>query len=305
MSGRRLAKLPELLADPPGTSFAPNLRAVRLLLLVHVSVQTWAYVFKPFESPHIALPRGGSITVAVVLTACCALALTRHARLAPILALPALLLRLSWGFLWIPNHTFLVFVCIALVALLDPDREDEGELLLQSLRWITIVVLFYTGLQKVLHGCWFRGEFLAWMVSHGTDDWRWAFGWLVPTEEMTRLRSLGYNPGSGPYRVASVPFIVLSNLTYLAEMTLAVLLLLRRTRVTAAAIAIVLVLLVQLAPREFMFFLPFSNLLLLFIPGNQNRRLAPLFVFCYLYLLGAFLGVVPGAELLVKASGRI
>jgi len=294
----------DLLADPQGTSFARNLRAVRFLLLLHVSVQTWAYVIVPFESPHVALPRVGSFVVAIVLTACCALALTRYARLAPILALPVLVLRLYWTLLWIPNHTFLVFVCVVLVALLDTDREDEGVLLLQSLRWITIVVLFYTGLQKALHGFWFRGEFLAWMVSHGTDDWRWVFGWLVPADEMTRLRSLGYDPGSGPYRIASVPFIVLSNLTYLAEMGLAVLLLLRRTRTAAAVITIVLVLLIQLAPREFMFFLPFSNLLLLFIPGNQNRRLTPLFVFLYLYLLGAFVGIVPG-EFLVKASGRI
>ena len=304
MSKRRFSKLSGLLADSPGTPFAHNLRAIRFLLLMHVSVQTWSYVIKPFQSPHLAFPRVGIIIVAIVLTVCCALALTRHARLAPLIALPALVLRLYWMLLWIPNHTFLVFVCIVLVALLDPDREDEGDLLLQSLRWITIVVLFYTGFQKVVHGCWFRGEFLAWMVSHGTDDWQWAFGWAIPADEMTRLKSLGYDPGSGPYRVASIPFIVLSNLTYLTEMTLAVLLLLRRTRTAAAVIAIGMVLLVQLAPREFMFFLPFCNLLLLFIPGNQNRRFAPLFVFFYLYLLGAFMGIVPG-EFLVKASGRI
>ena len=165
-------------------------------------------------------------------------------------------------------------------------------------------MLFYTGFQKVMHGCWFRGEFLAWMISHGTDDWLWAFGWAIPADEITRLKSLGYDPGSGPYRIASIPFVVLSNLTYLAEMTLSVLLLLRRTRTAAAVIAIGMILLIQVAPREFMFFLLFSNLLLLFIPGNQNRRFAPLFVFFYLYLLGAFMGIVPG-EFLVKASGRI
>jgi hypothetical protein len=304
MGKQRPLKFLALLGEPPVTSFARNLRAFRFLVLVHVSVQTWAYVIKPFASAHIALPRIGSITVAIVLTACCALALTRYARLAPVLALPALVLRLYWTLLWIPNHTFLVFVCVVLLALLDPDREDEGDLLLQSLRWVAIVVLCYTGVQKALHGCWFRGEFLAWMVSHGTDDWRWVLGWLVPAEEMARLRSFGYEPGSGPYRVASIPFIVLSNLTYLAEIALAVLLLLRRTRTAAAVIAISLVLLIQLAPREFMFFLLFSNILLLFIPGNQNRRLAPLLVFLYLYLLGAFAGILPG-EFLVKATGRI
>ena len=70
---------------------------------MHVSVQTWSYVIKPFQLLHLAFPRVGIITVAIVLTVCCALALTRYARLAPILALPALVLRLYWMLLWIPK----------------------------------------------------------------------------------------------------------------------------------------------------------------------------------------------------------
>ena len=266
----------------------------------------------PYRTAWLALPRTGSIAAAVSLTACCALALTRYGRMAPVLALPPLICRLFWTLPWVPNHTFLVFVCVLLLAALDPDRDDEGVLLLQSLRWITIVVLFYTGFQKIVYGYWFRGEFLAWMISHGTDNWRLTFGWMVPSDEMARLTSLTYDPDSGPYRVASIPFVLLSNLTYLAEMVLAVLLLLRRTRAVAAVTTVGFVFLIQLAPREFMFFLPFSSLLLLFVPGNWHRWLAPFYIFCYLYLLAASGGLelpggteLPGRDFLLKPIGRI
>ena len=300
----RFSSLLELLADPPDTPSASRLRVFRFLVLVHAAIQTWEFVIVPYQTAWLALPRIGTIVAAISLTICCALALTRYGRMAPILALPPLLFRLYWTFPWVPNHAFLVFVCVLLLATLDPDRDDEGVLLLQSLRWITIVVLFYTGFQKIVYGYWFRGEFLAWMISHGVDNWRSTFGWMVPSDEMARLTSLTYDPDSGPYRFTSLPVILLSNLTYLAEIILAVLLLCRRTRAMAAMAAIGFVILIQLAPREFMFVLCFSNLLLLFVPGNWHRRLAPLFVLIYVYLLAVSGGIVPG-EFFLKPIQRI
>jgi len=302
---RRLSRLAELLAEPPGAPLARNLRAFRFLLLLHVSVQSWSYVITPIRSAHLEFPYAGSIVVSTLISACALLALTRYGRVAPILALPPLICRLAWSGLWTPNHTVLAFACLLLTATLDPDRDDEGVLLVQGLRWITLVVLFSTGLQKLLHGCWFRGEFLAWMLSKGTDDWRSTFGLLVPASEMERLTALDYRPGSGPYRVDSVPFILLSNFTYLAELLLPVLILLRRTRVAATLFAIGFLLAIQLAPREFMFFLLFTNLVLLFLPCGWSRRLTPLMACGYLYLLAALARPDLFGDFVIKANGRI
>jgi len=307
LAKRRLSQLCELLAESPNTSLSDNLRAFRFLVLVHASVQSWGYVARPLRSLHLAFPQTGIWIVSVTITACSVLALTRYSRWAPVIALPALFARLCWSGLWTPNHTYLAFFCVTLTAVLDPEREDEGVLLQQSLRWMTFVVFFYTGLQKLLHGYWFRGEFLAWMVSHGTDTWRSTFGWLLSAEELARMKTLGQTmrPDTGPYRIESVPFVLLSNFTWIAEMVLPVLLLLRRTRVASTIFAIAFVAMIQLAPRESMFFLGFTNLLLLFLPGNWNLRLAPVIAFCYIYLIAALIFPEQLGNFAIKASGRI
>lgn len=305
LTQRLVVPVSSRLAEPPGPALASNLRAFRFLLLLHVAVQSWGYVVVPIRAAHLAFPPVGAVIVASLLTLCAFSSLTRFGRFAPILALPPLLIRLSWSGLWIPNHTFLVFFCVLLTAVLDPDRDDESVLLLQSLRWLTAMVLFYTGLQKVMHGLWFRGEFLTWMVGRGNDNWRWVFGWLVPEEEVQRLFGLGYGPDTGPYRVQSTALLLLSNLTYVAEMALPVLLVIRRTRVAATLVAILFVFTIQLAPREFMFVLCFTNLLILFLPVGWNRRLAPLIALGYLYLLAAALRPDWFGDFALKAAGRI
>ena len=52
---------------------------------------------------------------------------------------------------------------------------------------MVLVVLFYSGLQKLVHGYWLRGQFLAW--SMWQDSFRTALEPLLPAEEFTRLTS--------------------------------------------------------------------------------------------------------------------
>ena len=105
-----------------------------------------------------------------------------------------------------------------------------------------------------------------------------------------------------PYRVGSLPLTLLSNAVYLAEMAIGALLVPRRTREWAALAAIAMVFAIQLAPREFMFALLYTNLLLLCVRGAPNRRLLPLFLGLYAWLLAALLGA-PGSFLLKPGGG--
>jgi hypothetical protein len=276
---------------------------LRALLIAHLAVQTWAWTLRPLRPP-FDFPPVAIAAAAVLLTGALAGSLAGYGRAACAAALPIVAWELAWLFPFAANHTHLVLVGIAFFAWLDPRREDEQALLVQGLRWVAIIVFFYAGLQKLLHGLYFRGEFLAWMIGQGVDNWSHVFGWMIPADEIARLRAQPrFAPGAGPYRVASPLFVLVSNAVYLGEMAVAALLLLPRTRAFAAGVGIALVLVIQSAPREFMFALLYAQLLLLFVPGDWNRRLLPVFLFAYGYLLAVVLGA-PG-RLFLKASAEL
>ena len=191
------------------------------------------------------------------------------------------------------NHAFLELLCLGLLALLDESRDDEGALLGQGLCWITLIFLFYSGFQKLLYGRYFDGQFLAYVTA--TED-RFAalFRWLMPATEFARLRDLGVaRIGSGPYRVEGLVFVVVSNVVYLFEMAAPVLMALRKTRVAATLAAIAFIIAVEAGARELLFGALMINLLLLFLPGSWNKRLFPVFLAMYVYLVAAGLGLVP------------
>ena len=62
------------------------------------------------------------------------------------------------------NHRYLEMVLAGLFALLDDRKATERRLLLRSLQWIFVVVLFYGGLQKLVHGYYFHGQFLSYSL---------------------------------------------------------------------------------------------------------------------------------------------
>jgi hypothetical protein len=274
----------------------PDLRrgklwAFRCFVLLHGSVRSVLWLVLGD-----GLPRAGLAATAAVLAAAAALSLSRRwGPLAPRLALPALGLQLFWTFPLTDNHFFLELYCVALLCVVD--RSGEGEALaLPALQWLAVLVLFHAGLQKLLHGAYFHGDFLAFMVGRG-ERFAVPFQLLLPADEIARLASLDpLRTGSGPYRVDALALRVVSNAVYLAELALAPLLVLRRTRVAAALAALALVLAVQLAAREAGFALLFANLLLLFLPSNWCGRLLPGFAALYALALGAALGGLPGGS---------
>lgn len=292
-------------ADPPGVTAERHLRAFRVLLLAHWVVQAWAWWVRPLEPP-FAFPEIPLVAAALALSALLALAFTRHGRLACGLAFPITVALASWVFPGTPNHTLLASLLVGLFAWLDLDDGGDSRLLIQTLRWMTAIVFFWAGAQKALNGLYFRGEFLSWMIAHSQDHWAAVFGWFMPGEEIERLRALPrFQTGVGPYRVTSWPFLLVSNGVWIGEIALAGGMLVPRIRRWAALAAIALVVTIQSAPHEWMFALLYSQLLLLFVPGEWNRRLLPLFLVAYAWLLAALAGLAPGAPWLIKAGGYL
>lgn len=292
-------------ADAPGTRPEAHLRAFRVLVLAHLATQCLAWWIHPLTRVVGPEPET-SAGLGLAFAALAALALLRRGgRLADLAGFALAAFVVVRLFPTTANHTFLAALVLGLFALLDPGRDDEAELLIRSLRWMAAIVFFWAGAQKAANGLYFRGEFLAWMVAHGSAHWPEVFGWCLPAEELSRLASLPrFGPGAGPYRPDSLPFVLIANGVWVGELCLAAGMLWRRTRVAAALGAIALVVAIQLAPNEWMFALLYTQLLLLYVPGEWNRRLLPVFVLAYAYLLLALLGA-PGRGFLVKANGHL
>ncbi len=280
-----------------------HLQAFRVCLLAHVCVQAWAWAIVP-PPPPFAFPVVPIHLAAVVLSLCFAAGLAGRDRLACAVAMPVVWIEVLSLLPFTPNHVFLSAILTSVVVAFDDEDADEGRAAIGVLRWIAVVIFVWAGVQKLLHGLYFRGEFLAWMIAHGVDRWSTFFSLVVPADEIARLEALPrFVPGSGPYRVASPLFVALSNSVWLGEIAIGIAALFRRTRVVAGIAAIALVFAIQSAPREFMFALLYTSLLLFMLPGEPNRRFQWGFVLIYGLVLAALLGAP--FDFLLKAEGTL
>lgn len=197
----------------------------------------------------------------------------------------------AWFFPATGNHEYLELIFCLLCLGLDPRRPGEGELLVRSVRWLVCVVLLWAGVQKIVHGLYFEGGHLAYSLSRET--YRNVFSLLLPADELARLASYTGSIGSGPYRVGSLRFLVVSNLTYVVEIALVPALLWRPTRGFAVGAAVLLSIAIQSAAREFFFCLVLGNALLLFLESDVNRRLIVPMALLLACLLLIRAGVLP------------
>ncbi len=285
-------------------SFGPHLEAFRVLLLAHLTIQACAWAIVPVPYPY-TFPPSAIQSAAGLMTVLFFFGSTKgRTRLACLLATPIVAAEILWLFPSTPNHVFLTLVLVTLCGAFDLKKDRDSLLLLQALRWIAVIIFVWAGVQKALHGLYFHGEFLLWMIAQGVDRWADLFGWIISESELARITSLPrFIPGTGPYRVDSWLFVLVSNFVWIGEIALGLALLHRRTRQWAAAGAIALVFMIQAAPREFMFALLYASLLLLLFRGEPNRRLMPVFLGVYLCMLAALLGAP--LPFLLKSGGGL
>lgn len=287
-----LDRLLAVAGDPAGTDVAERLRWFRRALVAWSVARTivWTTLDAPLDPSVLAA------TVVVLIVACGLAWAPSLETLATRVALPALLAQLALTFPLTPNHFFLEVWATVLLAFADRARQADA-LVLAGLRWLTAIVLFVTGCQKLAYGHYWQGDFLAFMVGRG-DRFADLFAWVLPADEIARLAS--YDPfrgGSGPYRVANVPFVAMSNLVWIAELALPAGLLAAHTRSLATGAAMLFIAALQLGAREAGFAIVFLNLLALFAPARLAKGVA----WTSLAALGgialAALGIVPGSAL--------
>ena len=203
-----------------------------------------------------------------------------------------LILRVVWDVGSAANHHYLAALIVSLAAIVRLDEVAPARVLESGIRWILAVVLVAAGVQKVLHGEYFAGEFLASMVSERAG-FAAAFQWWIPADELARLRLLEQVAGAGPYRVESVTFSIISNLAYLGELATGLGLLVHRLRSAACLAAIALVVAIESAAHELFFGGLVIALLLSLLRRDVLHRMLPAFVLFYAYLLAMVIGVLP------------
>jgi hypothetical protein len=296
---RALDRLAERILSLTAVDDAPRriskLRAAWIIVSLHVTVRLTLAIFFA-HGPRALLPLPGLLFVLGL----------RRRLLRPAAIVLALVecVRFALAYPDVSNHYLIECLAIAIFAVVDLDREEEQGLCLQLLAWLVVVALFSSGLQKVLHGAYFKGQYLAYMIAN-TDRFRDFFGPLLSAADLAHLKALAgatdhlhfafghaLGPMPGPYRVHSLLFVAISNAVWLGELTVSIGLLSRKIRPAALACGLLLMAGILASSHEVFFDTLFVNLLLLFARSDLNRKLLPLSLAAYaLYLLVGF-GVV-------------
>ena len=289
-------------APTPGSAWRANLFGLRLFLLLHMAARSCLGFPRVDAGLLDQIPYAAAVGVAALG---CAPRFTR--RVMPVaagLVIAQLIGRILAG-ADTANHVFLEAVFLTFFAICSVEDDEESILLLQCVRWTVAIFFFYTGLQKVLYGYYFDGQFLAFMAAT-SDHFKFVFQHAIPAEELARLEAFNapsptagsYRAivGAGPYTIDSPLFMLLSNSVYVFEMAAAMLLMVPKRRAFAALAAIAFVVAIEAGARELSFGALMINLLLIFTDGPWIRRLLPLFAVFYGYLLLAEnggLGILP------------
>lgn len=187
------------------------------------------------------------------------------------------------------NHFALEYLCLLFAALVSWERDDERLVFLRSVRWLPVLVMVWSGLNKLVYGTYFNGAFLATVLpSAGFAN---VFGLLLSPDELARL--LAAQP-PGPYVFTSPLALVASNLVWAGEIVCGVLLLVPRLRMLGLLGGLGLLVGIELGAFEVLFGTLMLNMLVLFAPAVWSRRAFAASAVFYASLVGAKLGWLPG-----------
>jgi len=273
----------------------PKLRAAWIAISLHVCVRLTLAVW--FSGTHQwLLPLPGLVFIAGQWR--------RAMRPAAIVLAVTQCIRFGLTYPDVSNHYLVECLAVVIFAVVDLARDEERDLCLRMLSWLAVVVLFMSGLQKLLHGAYIHGQYLAYMVAN-TERYRDFFAPILSHADLGHLKSLegamqalkfrGDQLASalpGPYRVHSTLFVLIANLVWISEIVLALGLLWRRVRPVALVLVMVVMAGILASSRELFFDTLFINLLLLFARSDLNRKLLPLSLAAYAYYLLGGLDVV-------------
>lgn len=285
-----MGRLLALLDDEDGPAARDTgLRAFEVILVLVVATEYWARAVPKWGQ--LAPAYYGHLAAASVL---CLLALRITWRRWALGALAVSHAILVWReFPATGNHAYLEVVFFALAALLCTGVRDDDVLHRRAVRWMVLVVFFWSAVQKLVHGYWLNGAYLAFSLD--SAGFRPVLSWLLDPAELTRLSGYRGQPGDGPYLVSGWRLLAVSNGTWLVELALAPLLVWRRTRRAAALLGLAVLLGIQVGAREVFFGLVFANAVLLYLPAPWHRRVVPAVAVLLAALMLSRLGVLPEA----------
>jgi hypothetical protein len=179
-----VARLTAFLGDDEASVRRAKLLVFEAVLVLVVCTEQWCHTLL---GVHGTAPSTGQLALGTTL---CGLA-TFHPRLrrSGFAGLVVVHVLVVWRFFPATgNHRYLELILCALAALLDPRAEADRVPYLASLRWLVVVVLFYSGVQKLVHGYYFQGLYLAYALVE--EHFRPIVSWLLPAAETARLSAL-------------------------------------------------------------------------------------------------------------------
>jgi hypothetical protein len=251
--------------DDASGNRAAGLRAFETILILTIAGEYWLRAVVRFGETST-----GYRAQMAIASLCCILAIHVPWRRVAFGLLAASLTVLAWeSFPATGNHVYLEVVLCMLASTLRVDDAREQATYQSAVRWLVIVVLFWSGLQKLAHGYWVHGEYVVFSLSRPTFEPVLAL--LANPDELTRIATLRGEVGDGPYLASSWPLLAASNLVWTTELLLGPLLLWPRTRYYAAIAALALIALVEIGAREAIFGLVFANATLLYLSATLHR----------------------------------
>ena len=212
------------------------------------------------------------------------------------MALAVLAFKLWNTFPTCPNHYYIelllvVFVLVAYQGPTSNPTDDDSRLVAfnQSMRWLLVIFFFWTGIRKLGCGTYFDGAYFAWAISQDVRA-QFFFEFVLPANEYQRVVNISV---PGPYGLNSGLALALSNMVWLIEIVVPVMLLIRQLRKAGFWLAMGAIIGIEAFAREFMFGALFTLIMLFFTDGRIGSRLLPVFVLFYGFLLCTAAGILP------------
>ncbi len=179
-------------------------------------------------------------------------AFPRLQRLSTVLLLGTYIRALMAGYPYTWNHTWLGAVALLFLCLGDPDDEESCGLMLGGLRATLIYAMFGAAIQKILHGTYWRGEFLALQAPGMQNPWfvrdflMTSADWALYSNENAWQSGMRIAPNSPVLIFASI-------MTVVGELVAGVWMMFPRTRKPALVASVLLMLPIQIAAFEYLF----------------------------------------------------
>ncbi len=280
-----------LAGDDDAATRLSKIRSFELILILGLASEPWSLAISRIAAG------GWSLRVTalpILITVVALLGLPHRRRRTALLGLLVIqLYRVIATFPLTANHVFLQLFLLIMIVSCNFGEEEEQSLFLQSARWLFVIVFFYSGVQKLVHGYYFQGEFFAYHL--GRESFALGLQLFMSPEELQRFAVvLTGGIGDGPYRFESIAMVAISNAAYVSEMTISALWLMRPTRMLGVLAATGFLLVTEFMAREFHFGLIFANGILLFVPSDFNRRLLIPFAVVYVWMVLISVNVAPG-----------